>query len=212
VTLDSFYYTENFPQLAANKRPIWAIEAGPGKVPKRFVESQAVSPPGGAQTNYVSTWALGPLAPGHIQTFVWHVAPLKAGMHTVHYTDAAGPAMGHDADAPAQHRPHRPEVARPRREPDHDHRERGPQVCTRVNPCPQHLRPRAAALRRPFRGQILEQLLELAPRARRQCRLHPRGELIGAEPPGAGMLAQLVHGLLAFRVGAADVTLARRPA
>ena len=90
VTLDSFYYTENFPQLAANKRPIWAIEAGPGKVPKRFVESQAVSPPGGAQTNYVSTWALGPLAPGHIQTFVWHVAPLKAGMHTVHYTVAAG--------------------------------------------------------------------------------------------------------------------------
>jgi hypothetical protein len=90
VTLDSFYYTESFPQLAANKRPIWVIEAGPGKVPTRFVESQAASPPGGGQTNYVSTWALGPLAPGHIQTFVWHVAPVRAGLHTVHYTVAAG--------------------------------------------------------------------------------------------------------------------------
>jgi hypothetical protein len=90
VTLDSFYYTENYPQLAANKRPIWVIEAGPGKVPTKFVESQSVSPLGGAQTNYVSTWALGPLAPGHVQTFVWHVAPVKAGTHTVHYTVAAG--------------------------------------------------------------------------------------------------------------------------
>jgi hypothetical protein len=90
VTIDSFYYTENYPQLAASKRPIWAIEAGPGKVPRSFVESQSVSPPGGGQTNYVSTWALGPLAPGHTQTFVWHVAPLKAGVHTVHYTVAAG--------------------------------------------------------------------------------------------------------------------------
>jgi hypothetical protein len=90
VTLDSFYYTENYPQLAANKRPIWVIEAGPGKVPTKFVESQSVSPPGGAQTNYVSTWALGPLAPRQVQTFVWHVAPVKAGTHTVHYTVAAG--------------------------------------------------------------------------------------------------------------------------
>jgi hypothetical protein len=94
VTLDSFYYTENYPQLAANKRPIWVIEAGPGKVPRSFVESQSVSPPGGGQTNYVSTWALGALAPGHIQTFVWRVAPVKAGLHTVHYSVAAGLA-GH---------------------------------------------------------------------------------------------------------------------
>jgi hypothetical protein len=90
VTLDSFYYTENYPQLAVSKRPFWVIEAGPGKVPTSFVESQSVSPPGGGQTNYVSTWALGPLAPGHIQTFVWHVAPVKAGVHTVHYSVATG--------------------------------------------------------------------------------------------------------------------------
>jgi hypothetical protein len=90
VTIDSFYYTEKYPELASNKRPIWVIESGPGRVPSRFVESQTVSPPGGAQTNYVSTWALGPLAPGHTATFIWHVAPLKPGTHTIHYTIAAG--------------------------------------------------------------------------------------------------------------------------
>jgi hypothetical protein len=90
VTLDSFYYTEDFPELAANKRPIWVIESGPGPRPKRPVQSQAVSPPGGGQTAYVNTWALGPLAPGQTQRFLWKVAPVKAGVHTVHYTVAAG--------------------------------------------------------------------------------------------------------------------------
>jgi hypothetical protein len=90
VSLQSFYYTEKFPNLAADKRPIWVVESGPGPTPRSFVESQTVSPPGGGQTNYVSTWALGPLAPGHIQRFVWRVAPVKAGTYTVHYTVAAG--------------------------------------------------------------------------------------------------------------------------
>jgi hypothetical protein len=90
VTLDSFYYTENYPELAANKRPIWVVESGPGPRAKRPVQSQAVSPPGGGQTVYVSTWALGPLAPGQTQTFRWRVAPVKAGVHTVHYSVAAG--------------------------------------------------------------------------------------------------------------------------
>jgi hypothetical protein len=89
VTLDSFYYTENYPELAVSKRPIWVVEAGPGPRPKRPVQSQAVSPPGGGQTAYVNTWALGPLAPGQTQTFLWKVAPVKAGLHTVHYTIAA---------------------------------------------------------------------------------------------------------------------------
>jgi hypothetical protein len=90
VTLDSFYYTENYPELAANKRPIWVVESGPGPRAKRPVQSQAVSPPGGGQTAYVNTWALGPLAPGQTQRFLWHVAPVKAGVHTVHYLVAAG--------------------------------------------------------------------------------------------------------------------------
>jgi hypothetical protein len=90
VTLDSFYYVEHFPALAADKRPIWAIERGPGAVPSLPVESEAVSPPGGGQTSYVNTWALGSLPAGRTQAFVWRVAPVKAGRYTVHYTIAAG--------------------------------------------------------------------------------------------------------------------------
>jgi hypothetical protein len=90
VTLDSFYYTEHYVELAANKRPIWVIERGPGAVAKPPVQTQEVSQLGGAQTAYVNTWALGPLAPNRTQTFTWHVVPVKAGLYTVHYRVAAG--------------------------------------------------------------------------------------------------------------------------
>jgi hypothetical protein len=90
VTLDSFYYTATYPRLAANKRPVWVIERGPGPVPARPVETEAVSSPGGAQTAYVNTWALGPLGPGATQTFAWRVTPVKPGRYTVHYRFAAG--------------------------------------------------------------------------------------------------------------------------
>jgi hypothetical protein len=90
VTIDSFSYTSNYPELAAAKRPVWVIEEGPGTPAKIPVQSQAVSPPGGGQTAYVNTWALGPLAPHKTQTFVWRVVAVKAGSYTVHYTVAAG--------------------------------------------------------------------------------------------------------------------------
>ena len=90
VSLDSLSYSENYPELAASKRPIWAIEAGPGAIPKRLVPTQTVSPAGGSQTAYVNTWALGPLAPGHTQTFLWRLTPVKPGLHIVRYTVAAG--------------------------------------------------------------------------------------------------------------------------
>jgi hypothetical protein len=90
VSVDSFYYVENYPRLAVNQRPVWVVEHGPGPTVERPVESQAVSAPGGAETNYVSTWSLGPLAPGGTQTLVWHVTPVKAGRYTLHYTVAAG--------------------------------------------------------------------------------------------------------------------------
>lgn len=90
VTIDSFSYVSNLPELASRKRPIWVIEQGPGAIAKRPVESQAVSPQGGGQTAYVNTWALGPLAPARTQTFTWRVAPVKPGVYTVHYTIAAG--------------------------------------------------------------------------------------------------------------------------
>jgi hypothetical protein len=90
VTIDSFDYTSAYPGLAADKRPVWAIERGPGAVASLPVESQEISPPGGGQTAYVNTWALGALAPGATRTFVWRVVPVKAGTYTVHYTVAAG--------------------------------------------------------------------------------------------------------------------------
>jgi len=79
VTIDSFSYVEKYPELAANKRPIWIIERGPGTIPVRSVQSQAVN-----------TWALGPLASHATRTFEWTVVPVKAGTHEVHYRLAAG--------------------------------------------------------------------------------------------------------------------------
>ncbi|HEX3911757.1 MAG TPA: hypothetical protein VHW67_13760 [Solirubrobacteraceae bacterium] len=90
ISVDSFSYVEKYPDLASNKRPIWVVEEGPGTPAKLPVQSQAVSPPGGAQTAYVNTWALGPLKAGATRTFTWKVVPVKAGSHTVHLTVAAG--------------------------------------------------------------------------------------------------------------------------
>jgi hypothetical protein len=90
VTVDSFNYASNYVGLAANKRPVWAIEQGPGQPAKPPVETQEVSTPGGGQTSYVNTWALGALSPHHQTTFVWRVVPVKSGSYTVHYSVAAG--------------------------------------------------------------------------------------------------------------------------
>ncbi len=90
ITVDAFDYVSNYPDLAVNKRPIWVIEQGPGAISKSPVQSQVVSPPGGGQTAYVNTWALGSLPPGHTRTFAWRVTPVKPGVYTVHYTIAAG--------------------------------------------------------------------------------------------------------------------------
>jgi hypothetical protein len=90
VTVDSFNYIEKFPDLAANKRPIWAIEQGPGAIARPPVETQEVSIPGGGQTAYLNTWALGRLAAGHTATFAWKVVPVKPGTYTVHFAVDAG--------------------------------------------------------------------------------------------------------------------------
>ncbi len=90
VTIDSFDYTSNYAELAADKRPVWVIEHGPGAIASPPVQSQEVSTPGSGQTAYVNTWALGPLAPGHVRTFIWQVVPVKAGAHVVHFSVAAG--------------------------------------------------------------------------------------------------------------------------
>jgi hypothetical protein len=97
ITVDSFYYTNTFPELSANKRPIWIVEQGPGTPPRAPVQSQAISPPGGGQTAYVNTWALGPLAPGKSKVFVWKVVPVKSGTHRLHLKILAG--LGGNAKA-----------------------------------------------------------------------------------------------------------------
>lgn len=91
VTLDSFYYTSNYPKLAVRKRPVWIVNTGPGGTASDPpVQTEEVNPPGGGETAFVNTWALGALGPGQHRLFLWYVTPVKAGLHIVHYTVSAG--------------------------------------------------------------------------------------------------------------------------
>ena len=123
VTVDSFDYTSKYPELAADKRPIWAIERGPGPIAHPPVQSQEVSPAGGGQTAYVNTWALGPLAAGQTRTFIWKVTPVKAG-HAHRRTSPSPPAWParrearHAAGRAGARHVHR-RTSRPRRRHSH---------------------------------------------------------------------------------------------
>jgi hypothetical protein len=90
ITIDSFDYASSYPELADDKRPVWAVERGAGGIAPRPVESEEVDQPGGGQTAYVNTWAFGSLAPGRSRTLTWNVVPVVSGHYTVHYTVAAG--------------------------------------------------------------------------------------------------------------------------
>jgi hypothetical protein len=90
VSIDSFAYTDTYPNLASSKRPVWIVDEGPGVHPKSPVAGESVDNPGGASTAFVNTWALGPLAPNHTATFIWKITPVKSGTHTVNFTVAAG--------------------------------------------------------------------------------------------------------------------------
>jgi hypothetical protein len=90
VTVDSFSYASSYPHLSANKRPVWIVNTGPGAVSARPVQTEEVNPPGGGETAFVNTWALGALAPGKSRAFVWRVTPVKAGVQTVRYAVSAG--------------------------------------------------------------------------------------------------------------------------
>lgn len=90
ITLDSLNYASNYPHLSANKRPVWIVNTGPGALPARPVESEQIDPPGGGETAFVNTWALGALAPGQSKAFLWRVTPVKAGVHRVRYAVSAG--------------------------------------------------------------------------------------------------------------------------
>jgi len=55
--------------LASHTRPVWIVDAGPG----------------GGDTAYASTWALGAIGPRRARTFTWHVTPVRAGAYTIEY-------------------------------------------------------------------------------------------------------------------------------
>ncbi|MHB1538272.1 MAG: hypothetical protein ACYCUM_03380 [Solirubrobacteraceae bacterium] len=91
VTVDSLSYEASEPaELADRERPTWVIDTGPGPVAKPPVETTEVNPPGGAQTAFVHTWALGRLEPHATKVFRWKLTPVRAGTHTVHYEVSAG--------------------------------------------------------------------------------------------------------------------------
>lgn len=90
ITLDSLFYLEKYPHLSDARRPIWALDLGPGPRSPRPVASNAIDPAYGGATAYVNTWALGPLGPGATRTFTWQLTPLKPGLHQVRYTVAGG--------------------------------------------------------------------------------------------------------------------------
>ena len=91
VTVDSLAYKASEPpELADRERPTWVIDTGPGRVAKPPVETTEVNPPGGAQTAFVHTWALGRLAPHATKVFRWKLTPVRPGTHTVDYEVAAG--------------------------------------------------------------------------------------------------------------------------
>jgi hypothetical protein len=61
-------------KVADPDRPVWAVD----------------TPPPGAQTSYVNTWALGPLKAGDSKTFRWKLTPVVPGTHEVTWRVAGG--------------------------------------------------------------------------------------------------------------------------
>jgi hypothetical protein len=90
IAVNSFDYTSDYRNLAASKRPVWVVDHGPGPLPQIPVETVEVDAPGGGTTANYNVWALGRLAPGATRSFVWHVTPVKPGVHTVSYRVYAG--------------------------------------------------------------------------------------------------------------------------
>jgi hypothetical protein len=90
VTINSFGYLSDYPNLAARQRPVWIVDQGPGAVSKLPIQTESFDNPGGDVTATSNTWAAGALAPGQARTFIWHVTPVKSGSYTINYAVAAG--------------------------------------------------------------------------------------------------------------------------
>lgn len=88
VTVHGFGYKSKQEGLADPRRPIFAINGEPKEL-GGLPESKDAAPKGG-ETNYVDTWALGPLKPGKTSSFRWSVTGVKAGPYNLQYIVAAG--------------------------------------------------------------------------------------------------------------------------
>ena len=88
VTVRGFYFKQRQPGLADNRRPVFAINGVPKEL-AGFPESKDAAPQGG-ETNYVDTWALGPLKSGRERSFKWSVTAVRAGFYRLRYVVSAG--------------------------------------------------------------------------------------------------------------------------
>jgi hypothetical protein len=88
VTVNGFGEKSKQEGLADPRRPIFAINGSPKEL-AGFPESKDAAPKGG-ETNYVDTWALGPLKSGRSRSFRWSVTAVKAGPYRLRYVVSAG--------------------------------------------------------------------------------------------------------------------------
>jgi hypothetical protein len=88
VTVNGFGIKEKQEGLADNRRPVFAINGVPKEL-GGFPESKDATPQGG-ETNYVDTWALGPLKSGRSRSFRWSVTAVRAGPYRLRYVVSAG--------------------------------------------------------------------------------------------------------------------------
>ena len=88
VTVNGFGRKEKQQGLADDRRPVFAINGVPKEL-GGFPESKDATPQGG-ETNYVDTWALGPLKPGRSRSFRWSVTAVRAGPYRIRYIVSAG--------------------------------------------------------------------------------------------------------------------------
>lgn len=90
VTIHSFGYRSEYPNLAAKERPVWIVDQGPGATANPPVKSVPINSPGSYVTSMSNTWAAGALPAGQTRSFIWKVTPVKSGPHMLTYTFAAG--------------------------------------------------------------------------------------------------------------------------
>jgi len=88
VTVRGFYRKQRQPGLADARRPVFAINGVPKEL-AGFPESKDAAPQGG-ETNYIDTWALGPLKSGRKKSFRWSVTAVRAGDYRLRYVVSAG--------------------------------------------------------------------------------------------------------------------------